>query len=225
MSIKSNRDVIVRLFQEGIKQSDIARSLNLSRQLVSKAIKRYKESGSNNDRPGRGRKRSANTAANRRKIKGRIQRNPRLSARKIAKAVGISKSSTHRVLKNGLQLKAYKFQEAHLLDDDKKASSWACREFGHYVSQCPQLENSMDTGTGICFRCGSTEHSSKSCRARLPPGSAVDWSSKKKRALCRDDGETVISVVIYQGPQGEDASFVLPASPLTRIDPHSPVTL
>lgn len=120
--MNSNRDVIVRLFQEGRKQSDIARSLNLSRQLVSKAIKRYKETGSNKDRPGKGRKRNINITKIQRKIKSRIQRNPRTSTRKLAKSTGISKSSTHRILKNVLHLKAYKLKKANALDDNNKAT-------------------------------------------------------------------------------------------------------
>lgn len=120
--MNSNRDVIVRLFQEGRKQSDIARSLNLSMQLVSKAIKRYKETGSNKDRPGKGRKRNINITKIQRKIKSRIQRNPRTSTRKLAKSTGISKSSTHRILKNVLHLKAYKLKKANALDDNNKAT-------------------------------------------------------------------------------------------------------
>ena len=47
--MKSKCDVIMRLFQEETKQSDIARSLNLSKQPTSKATKLYQETGNNNE--------------------------------------------------------------------------------------------------------------------------------------------------------------------------------
>lgn len=118
----SDRQIIVRLFQEGRKQADIARSLGISRQLVSKAIARFRETGTNEDRVGRGRTRSATSAAKRGVLKRQIRSNPRRSVRDMAKALGVSKSSIHRMLKDDLGLKAYKLQEAHLLDHAKKAT-------------------------------------------------------------------------------------------------------
>lgn len=43
-----------------------------------------------------------------------------------------------------------------------------CRKFGHNLSECPMLSSKdelVDTaGAGICFKCGSTEHTSFVCR-------------------------------------------------------------
>ena len=94
--------------------------MNFSRQLFSKVIKRYQEAGSNNHSVKRARKCTANTPTNRRKILGRIQRNPRRSTRKIAQMIGISKSSVYQMQKNE-NLKPYKLQEAYFLEDEKKA--------------------------------------------------------------------------------------------------------
>jgi inhibitor of nuclear factor kappa-B kinase subunit alpha len=120
--MKSFRPAIIRLFEEGKKISEIARLLNLPRMTVSDAVKRYQETGSNNDRVRSGRPRTSNTSMNRKRIKGRIQRNPKLSTRKLAKSTGVSRSSVQRILKNHLGLKAFKLQKAHLLTDTMKAT-------------------------------------------------------------------------------------------------------
>ncbi|NXD28259.1 ZCHC9 protein, partial [Spelaeornis formosus] len=44
-----------------------------------------------------------------------------------------------------------------------------CREPGHGVADCPAVLESQDMGTGICYRCGSTEHDLSKCRARADP--------------------------------------------------------
>ncbi|NXM67605.1 ZCHC9 protein, partial [Serilophus lunatus] len=44
-----------------------------------------------------------------------------------------------------------------------------CREPGHGVADCPAVLESQDMGTGICYRCGSTEHDISKCRARVDP--------------------------------------------------------
>ena len=120
--MNSFRPAIVRLFEDGKRISEIARLLNLPRMTVSDAVKRYQETGSNNDRVRSGRPRTSNTSVNRRRIKSRLQRNPRWSTRKLAKSTEISRTSVQRILKNELQLKAYKLQEAHLLTDAMKAT-------------------------------------------------------------------------------------------------------
>lgn len=45
-----------------------------------------------------------------------------------------------------------------------------CRKPGHRISDCPEVKQDVDQGTGICFKCGSTEHISIQCRLKLPPG-------------------------------------------------------
>lgn len=46
----------------------------------------------------------------------------------------------------------------------KKAVCFHCRGSGHVISNCPQLQDSHTGGTGICYKCGSTEHSSVDCK-------------------------------------------------------------
>lgn len=112
----------MRLFNEGRRQIDIASHLNVSRQLVSNTIKRFRETERNSDRPGKGRKRTARTTINRRKIRERVKRNPSWSTRKLGKAVGISHESARQILKSDLKLTPYKLRKAHLLTDAIKAT-------------------------------------------------------------------------------------------------------
>ena len=44
-----------------------------------------------------------------------------------------------------------------------------CREPGHGVADCPKALADVEQGTGVCFRCGSTEHDVSQCTARIDP--------------------------------------------------------
>lgn len=44
-----------------------------------------------------------------------------------------------------------------------------CRQPGHGIADCPAVLESQDMGTGICYRCGSTEHEMTKCRANVDP--------------------------------------------------------
>ena len=87
---------------------------------VWKAIDRFKKTGSNEDRKGRGRKNVVNTTRNQKKINTQLKKNPRLSTRKLAKITQISRRSIQRIIKNKLGLKSYKLQEGHLLTNKIK---------------------------------------------------------------------------------------------------------
>ena len=118
--MKELRVAIFRLFEEGKKKREISRLLKVPEATVRKPIKRFQETGSHKDHQGRGRKKTVNSATNRQKIKGRLQRNPKWLTRKLAKATGISRRSVQRIIKDDLHLKAYKIQEVHLLTDKMK---------------------------------------------------------------------------------------------------------
>src|SRR5687768_1118912 len=115
--MKELRAAVVRLFEEGKSKAYISRLLKVPVTTVKRDIQRFKETGNNNDRPGRGRKKTANTISNRKKIKRMIERNPKRSARKLAKVIKISTTTVRRILKNDLHLKPYKMQNAQLLTD------------------------------------------------------------------------------------------------------------
>lgn len=44
-----------------------------------------------------------------------------------------------------------------------------CRKPGHGIADCPATLENQDMGTGICYRCGSTEHEITKCKAKVDP--------------------------------------------------------
>ncbi|NXX49110.1 ZCHC9 protein, partial [Tricholaema leucomelas] len=61
-----------------------------------------------------------------------------------------------------------------------------CREPGHGVADCPAVLESEEMGTGICYRCGSTEHDIGKCRAKVDP--AVGAFPYAKCFICGEMG-------------------------------------
>ncbi|NXW09171.1 ZCHC9 protein, partial [Fregetta grallaria] len=61
-----------------------------------------------------------------------------------------------------------------------------CREPGHGVADCPAVLESQDMGTGICYRCGSTEHDISKCKAKADP--AVGAFPYAKCFICGEMG-------------------------------------
>ncbi|KAJ9581772.1 hypothetical protein L9F63_003841 [Diploptera punctata] len=47
---------------------------------------------------------------------------------------------------------------------ERKKVCFHCRKSNHKISECPELGDSNETGTGICFKCGSTEHTHFQCK-------------------------------------------------------------
>ena len=106
--MKDLRAGIIRLLQQGKNSEEIGKLLGISPRTARKVITRFNETGSYEDRPRSGRPITARTPVNKRKIKGRIQRNPSSrtnSTRKMGAALGISKSSAHRILRKDLGMK------------------------------------------------------------------------------------------------------------------------
>lgn len=120
--MKEYRGGIIRLFEQGKSGYQIAKDMNLNVNSVNKIIKRYRETGSFEDRPRSGRPKTARTPINKRKIRGRIQRNPssrKNSTRKMGAAVGISEASVRRILHEDLGMKSRKQAEVQNLDEEK----------------------------------------------------------------------------------------------------------
>ncbi|NXI53775.1 ZCHC9 protein, partial [Chloroceryle aenea] len=61
-----------------------------------------------------------------------------------------------------------------------------CREPGHGVADCPAVLQSLDMGTGICYRCGSTEHDISKCKVKIDP--AVGPFPYAKCFICGEMG-------------------------------------
>lgn len=74
----------------------------------------------------------------------------------------ISKGLPRSEVFKALKLERRKAEKA--LAREKKKVCFNCRESGHALSECPQLGNSREFETGICFKCGSTEHTHFECK-------------------------------------------------------------
>ncbi|XP_062985733.1 zinc finger CCHC domain-containing protein 9 [Elgaria multicarinata webbii] len=91
-----------------------------------------------------------------------------------------------QVLHNGMVINSHEAKEeiATALKKDKRREDrrvkrqeiktnrmvcFHCRKPGHGVADCPAVLKSQDMGTGICYRCGSTEHEISKCRAKTDP--------------------------------------------------------
>ncbi|XP_076037187.1 uncharacterized protein LOC143022725 [Oratosquilla oratoria] len=129
----NKRNTILELHRQGKRQCDIVRLLGVRKDVISKAVKRFKELGHEGDRPGRGRRKcTINTPRNRQIIKKRVPRNSRVSLRTIARETGISDRSVRQMAKQELELKPYKIQKAQLLtDENKRVQLQRCRQLIH----------------------------------------------------------------------------------------------
>ncbi|GFW81924.1 uncharacterized protein TNCV_2885981 [Trichonephila clavipes] len=89
--------------------------LNVPRQTVFDAICRFKELGNDSRRPESGRKRTVNNSRNHKAIEKRVQRNPRVSMRRIASDMRICDRLVRRIAKTEFGLKSYKLRKVQLL--------------------------------------------------------------------------------------------------------------
>ena len=64
--MKEFRPAIIRMHERGVEKREIGRLLGIHEATVRKAIKRFEETESNEDRPGRGRKKTARKCFRRR---------------------------------------------------------------------------------------------------------------------------------------------------------------
>ncbi|XP_014669017.1 PREDICTED: zinc finger CCHC domain-containing protein 9-like isoform X2 [Priapulus caudatus] len=72
-----------------------------------------------------------------------------------------------------------------------------CRESGHLVVDCPKMQEDSETGVGICFKCGSTEHSAFQCRVKTKEGAEFPYA---KCFICGETGH--ISKQCPDNPRG-----------------------
>uniref|UniRef100_A0A914CS76 Uncharacterized protein n=1 Tax=Acrobeloides nanus TaxID=290746 RepID=A0A914CS76_9BILA len=110
-TMKTGREEVERKLQEAERTSKF---LGISTSTVNDAIKRYKETGNNEDQKGRGRKKTARSRKNVQCAKGMIKLNSTTranSTRKLAKKLDVSEASAKRILKKDLNLKPFKFQK------------------------------------------------------------------------------------------------------------------
>ncbi len=66
--MKEFRSAIIRMHEFGVEKREIDRLLGIHEAIVRKAIKRFEETESNEDRPGRGRKKTARSVQHARRM-------------------------------------------------------------------------------------------------------------------------------------------------------------
>ena len=108
---------IEKLYRDGKKASEIFKLLkgSMSQSGVFKAVKRFKETGSTQPRVRSTPKRPLRTKKLVKKVREKLRRNPARRVTKLAQEANVSPSTMRRLLKNYLQLKAYKITKRQLL--------------------------------------------------------------------------------------------------------------
>lgn len=76
----------------------------------------------------------------------------------------IGKGLPQSEIKISLKLERRKAEKSFARE--KKKVCFNCRKAGHNLSECPELNKDLisTAGSGICFKCGSTEHTHFECR-------------------------------------------------------------
>lgn len=117
------RNSVISLYLAGKSKAAIVsqlKHLKINKMFVYRTINRYNGTGSIAVRHGGGHKKVATGPEMVRKVRARIDRNPRQSARSMAHQMNVSDWSIRRILKNDLRLKPYKMQKVQNLTDAQK---------------------------------------------------------------------------------------------------------
>lgn len=121
------RNSVIALYLAGKSQPAIVRELQhlrVNKMFVYRTILRYNGTGSIAKRYGGGRRKTATSPEMVKKVRCRIQRNPRQSAAKLAVALKVSRRSVTRILKTALGLKPLKIQKVQELTAAQKKTRW-----------------------------------------------------------------------------------------------------
>jgi transposase len=142
MKSKDLQNLVLSKYTCSEGPTKIFRDLNgvISLATIERWCKMIREDGSINLNRCRGRTRTIRTKATIRKIKTRVDRGRRVTSRKIARELGISRTSVRRVLKDDLGLQAYKVQIEPLLYEEHKRKRM---KFVNWVRTNFHKENTM----------------------------------------------------------------------------------
>jgi hypothetical protein len=114
----SVKELILKIYLQNQTCGSISGDLskfNVKRNFVYLTVKRYIETGSSGRRKYETRKRSVTTRVVVKKIRERIKRKCDISAKKLAADLELNRETVRLVLKNDLQLSAYKKIKIHEL--------------------------------------------------------------------------------------------------------------
>ena len=116
----AKRSAVIELYKTGHSNPEIVKSLKSNNMFVSRTISRFTDTGSIQDRPRPGRKRTVRTSTLRKNVQLRIRRNPARSMRKTAKEINIVRESMRLLVRKELEMTPYKYQKVQLLSDQNK---------------------------------------------------------------------------------------------------------
>ncbi|XP_053448571.1 uncharacterized protein LOC128586608 [Nycticebus coucang] len=115
------------------------------RNSISKWMKKYKETGSVNDKPRSGRPRvSEETVAS---VEETFEASPRKSLRQVSLELRLPRSTVQKILRTRLHTKAYRIQVHQMLEEDYHARLTFCHQFNEKLSNDDTfLSNLMFSG-------------------------------------------------------------------------------
>uniref|UniRef100_A0A7I4XX48 HTH_Tnp_Tc3_2 domain-containing protein n=1 Tax=Haemonchus contortus TaxID=6289 RepID=A0A7I4XX48_HAECO len=117
---KERRASILHLHLAGCSAKTISKQLQIPLKTVYNNVNRYKATGTMEDKPRKGRPKSATTKKIVKIVREKIRRNPRRSERKMAFEVGISARSVGRIVTSHLRLRSHKIRK--VLEKDNQRS-------------------------------------------------------------------------------------------------------
>jgi inhibitor of nuclear factor kappa-B kinase subunit alpha len=122
MKSKDFQKLVLSKYETGDGPAKIFRDLNgaISLRTIERWCKSIRATGCINLSRSPGRPRTIRTKTSVRKIKHQMERRKSVSSRRLARELGISRTSVRRVLKDDLGLQAYKIQNKPLLTDEHK---------------------------------------------------------------------------------------------------------
>lgn len=118
--VSPHRSAIVNLCRSGMKAAAIATRLKCSIPLVYKVLAQWRKTGDVQEKKKQGRPRTVNTRKSRGIIKKRITRNDGVSLNKMAKSLGMARSTLQSIVHNDLGLKSYRLLNGQQLTDQAK---------------------------------------------------------------------------------------------------------
>jgi len=119
MRMEAKRQAIIDLACAGRSTKEIAFALNVHRNTVNNVKKLYRDSGDVKKRS-TGSRRSVRSKEVIRKVKNRINSNPWRSIRKMAKDLGVSTTSMHRIVNEDIGATSRAITSTHLITEDSR---------------------------------------------------------------------------------------------------------
>jgi len=142
MKSKDLQELVLSKYENGDGPTKIFQHLNgvISLPTIERWCKSIRDTGTIKLSKSAGRPRTIRTKASVRKVKHRLESRKLVSSRKLARELGISQTSVLRILKNDLELRAYKMQKEPMLTDGHKEKRI---QFANWVRRTFRKEDTM----------------------------------------------------------------------------------